>query len=280
MTKQQLNDQHCLTHRSSCPKIMGILNITPDSFSDGGKFIDIDSALHQVELMIEQGADIIDIGGESTRPGAEVVSVKEEITRVIPVLKAIKKRFNVAISIDTSKAAVMAEAINNQVDLINDVRALQNKGCLETLAQCAVPVCLMHMQGLPQSMQNNPMYQHVIKDIMDFFQERINVCKLHKITANRLIIDPGFGFGKTTQQNYQILAHLAQFKQLGLPLLAGLSRKSMIGNVLSCDVEQRLVGSVAAALIAVQNGAQIIRVHDVKATADAIKIWQAVNQEI
>jgi dihydropteroate synthase len=265
---------------TSHPQIMGIVNVTPDSFSDGGKFNTVDSALNQVERMIAQGVDIIDVGGESTRPGAEIVTVKDELSRVIPVLKAIKQRFSVPVSIDTSKAEVMSEAIAYGADLINDVRALQNEGCLSVVAQSNVPICLMHMQGLPQSMQDNPKYQDVIADIITFFKQRISVCNQHNINTERLLIDPGFGFGKTTQQNYQLLAHLAEFNQLNVPILAGVSRKSMIGNIVECEVEHRLVGSVTAALIAIQHGANIVRVHDVKETADAIKIWQAVKNEL
>jgi dihydropteroate synthase len=256
---------------------MGILNVTPDSFSDGGLFKSFDSALLQVDKMLENGATIIDIGGESTRPGAQEVSEAEEIKRVIPVLKAIKQRFDVVVSIDTSKAAVMAEAIVQGADIINDVRALQNEGCIEVIAQATIPVCLMHMQGLPRTMQQNPQYHDVINDIKSFFHQRIQVCQHANILKERLILDPGFGFGKSLGQNYQLLAELAQFKEFNLPIIAGLSRKSMIGNLLNRDIEQRLAGSLAAALLAAQNGAQIIRVHDVKETVDALTILKAVN---
>ena len=254
------------------PQVMAILNVTPDSFSDGGKFASFDKALTQVEQMISDGADIIDIGGESTRPGAVEVSEVDELTRVIPLLKAIKAKFTIKVSIDTSKAEVMAQAIAHGADIINDVRALQNEGCLAVLAQSNVPVCLMHMQGLPRSMQENPHYDEVIGDIKQFFIERIKVCEQAGIKRERLILDPGFGFGKTLEQNYQLLAQLHQFSDLGLPLLSGTSRKSMIGNLLARKVDERLAGSLTTAIIAAQQNVSIIRVHDVKETVDALKV--------
>ncbi len=256
----------------SSPLVMGILNVTPDSFSDGGKYDSFKSALYQAEKMIEDGADIIDIGGESTRPGASAISEKDEVDRVIPLLCAIKEKFAVNVSIDTSKAEVMRQAIDHGADMINDVRALQNEGCLAVLAESNLPICLMHMQGLPTTMQNNPSYGDVIRDIKRFFIERINACEQHGIKRARLILDPGFGFGKTLEQNYQLLAQLAQFNDLGLPLLSGTSRKSMIGDLLSRNVDDRLAGSLATAIIAAQQKANIIRVHDVKETFDALKI--------
>ena len=254
------------------PQVMAILNVTPDSFSDGGKFATFDKALAQVEQNISDGADIIDIGGESTRPGAVEVSEADELTRVIPLLKAIKAKFTIKVSIDTSKAEVMAQAIAHGADIINDVRALQNEGCLAVLAQSNVPVCLMHMQGLPRSMQENPHYDEVIGDIKQFFIERIKVCEQAGIKRERLILDPGFGFGKTLEQNYQLLAQLHQFSDLGLPLLSGTSRKSMIGNLLARKVDERLAGSLTTAIIAAQQNVSIIRVHDVKETVDALKV--------
>jgi len=259
-------------------KIMGILNVTPDSFSDGGKFSHFDSALIQVETMINDGADIIDIGGESTRPGAAEVNEQDELKRVIPLLKAIKSKFDICVSIDTSKAKVMEESIIHGADVINDVRALQNEGCLAVLAQSSVPVCLMHMQGLPRTMQAKPQYDNIIADIKKFFESRIQACEQAGINKSRLILDPGFGFGKTLEQNYQLLAQLAKFKALGLPILSGTSRKSMVGNLLNRDVTERLSGSLATAIIAMQQGAKIIRVHDVKETVDALKVLQAVAQ--
>jgi dihydropteroate synthase len=251
---------------------MGILNVTPDSFSDGGKYASYKSALYQAEKMIEDGVDIIDIGGESTRPGALAVAEKDEVERVIPLLSAIKEKFAVKVSIDTSKAEVMRQAIVHGADMINDVRALQNEGCLAVLAESNLPVCLMHMQGLPSTMQDNPNYDDVISDIKRFFIERINACEQQGINRARLILDPGFGFGKTLVQNYQLLAQLAQFNDFGLPLLSGTSRKSMIGDLLSRKVDERLAGSIATAIIAAQQKANIIRVHDVKETFDALKI--------
>jgi dihydropteroate synthase len=261
-------------------QIMGILNVTPDSFSDGGKYSCFDKGLTQVEAMIKNGADIIDIGGESTRPGAVEVSEQAELDRVIPLLKAIKEHFDILVSIDTSKAKVMEQSIVYGADIINDVRALQNEGCLAVLAQSDIPVCLMHMQGMPRTMQTSPQYNNIITDIKRFFTERIIACENAGIAKSRLILDPGFGFGKTLEQNYQLLAQLAQFHTLGLPLLSGTSRKSMIGNLLNRDVNERLAGSVTTAIIAMQQGAKIIRVHDVKETVDALKILQAVDQPI
>ena len=257
------------------PQVMGILNVTPDSFSDGGKFSRIDFALAQVEKMIADGAVIIDIGGESTRPGAKDVSEKDELERVIPVLKAIKKRFDTIVSIDTSKAVVMSEAITHGAGIINDVRALQNDDCLKVLAQDqSVAICLMHMQGLPRTMQQAPQYNDLIKDIIQFFQQRISACTESGIKKSRLILDPGFGFGKSLEQNYNLLANMSKFQSLDLPLLAGLSRKSMIGNLLNREVNERLAGSLATAVIAAQQGAKIIRVHDIKETVDTLKILQ------
>ncbi|MBL4765081.1 MAG: dihydropteroate synthase [Colwellia sp.] len=257
-------------------QVMGILNVTPDSFSDGGQFTRFDSALKQVEIMIDNGVDIIDIGGESTRPGAVDVGVRDEIDRVIPLLKAIKSRFGINVSIDTSKAEVMAEAITYGADMINDVRALQNKGCLEVVAQSDIAICLMHMQGMPRTMQKDPQYKDIIDDILQFFKQRINCCAQVGINKKRLVLDPGFGFGKTVAHNYEVLAKFSQFNALGLPLLAGISRKSMIGDLLHRDVHERLAGSLTAAIVAVQQGAKIIRVHDVQESVDAIKILTAV----
>jgi len=267
-----------LSHLNSV-EVMGIVNVTPDSFSDGGKFAHIDNALVQVELMINNGVDIIDIGGESTRPGALAVSDQDEIARVIPLLKAIKSRFNVKVSIDTSKASVMSEAITYEADIINDVRALQNNGCIDVIAQSEVLVCLMHMQGIPRTMQENPHYENIMTDIIHFFEQRIQCCEEKGIDRRRLILDPGFGFGKTLTDNYKMLAQMAKFKELNLPLLSGTSRKSMLGNLLNREVDHRLAGSLTTAIVAVQQGASIIRVHDVAETVDALKILTAVVQQ-
>jgi len=260
------------------PHVMGILNVTPDSFSDGGKFNSYDNALLQAQQMISDGATIIDIGGESTRPGAPEVAAEQECERVIPVLKALKERFDIVVSVDTSKTLVMKEAIEYGAGIINDVRALQNDGALTVAASCDLPICLMHMQGLPRTMQQNPQYSDVVEDIIQFFNERIEVCATAGIAKERLIVDPGFGFGKTLEQNYQLLAHLHQFEKLGLPVLSGTSRKSMIGNLLNRTVDERLAGSLTTAIIAAQQGAKIIRVHDVKETVDAIRILEAAKQ--
>jgi dihydropteroate synthase len=262
------------------PQVMGILNVTPDSFSDGGSFTHIDQALKQVEQMLADGATVIDIGGESTRPGAKDVSETEELERVIPVLIAINQRFDAIVSIDTSKSLVMEEAIKQGAGLINDVRALQNKGCIDVIAKSTIPVCLMHMQGLPRTMQSSPQYIDLMADIATFFEQRINVCQQQGIKKERLILDPGFGFGKTLTQNYQLLAQLEYFQSLDLPILAGISRKSMIGSLLNRAVDERLAGSLSAAIIAAQNGAKIIRVHDVKETVDALQLLQKVQASV
>ncbi|NMP33388.1 dihydropteroate synthase [Thalassotalea sp. M1531] len=260
------------------PQVMGILNVTPDSFSDGGKFVSFDSALSQVEQMINDGATIIDIGGESTRPGAKAVTLEDELERVIPILSAIKQRFDIVVSVDTSKAGVMNEAIKAGAGIINDVRALQNDGCLEVVAAADIPICLMHMQGMPRTMQKNPQYEDVTQDIISFIGQRLNVCQQHGIDKSRLIVDPGFGFGKTLEQNYQLLNQLSDFEELDLPLLVGISRKSMIGNLLNADVDERLAGSLSAAIISAQQGAKIIRVHDVKETVDALTVLQVTQR--
>ena len=258
-------------------KVMGILNVTPDSFSDGGAFNMLENGLAQAALMLSEGADIIDIGGESTRPGAQAVSVQQELDRVIPVIETVFKRFDTIISIDTSKAQVMTEAINAGASLINDVRALQEKGALDTAVKANVPVCLMHMQGQPRLMQQNPCYNDVVKEVLTFLQERIFVCRKAGIAENQIIIDPGFGFGKSLEHNYQMLANLEKFHELNVPIMAGMSRKSMIGDLLQRKIDQRLAGNIATATTAAQKGAQIIRVHDVKETVDAVKIVNMLN---
>ena len=259
------------------PQVMGILNVTPDSFSDGGAFNQFDSALRQVQRMLEDGAAFIDIGGESTRPGAQDVSVQQELDRVIPVIEAIKQRFDTIVSIDTSKAEVMTAAVNAGAGLINDVRALQENGALDAAAQLDVPVCLMHMQGQPRTMQHAPHYHDVVAEVMDFLQQRVDACLHAGIKKTHLMIDPGFGFGKNLQHNFQLLASLASFHQLHLPLLVGMSRKRMIGELLHREVDQRLAGSITAATLAAQQGAQIIRVHDVRETVDALQVLRMMN---
>ena len=259
----------------SSPQIMGILNFTPDSFSDSGQFFQLDKALVQVETMLQQGASIIDIGGESTRPMAEEVTLEQELERVIPLVEAVRQRFDCWISVDTSKARVMQEAANAGMDLINDIRALREPNALQTAVQLGLPVCIMHMQGQPRTMQLNPHYDDVVADVLKFMQQRTEQCLTSGIKKENLLWDLGFGFGKSVQHNYRLLQQLSVFCEQGYPVLAGISRKSMIGAVLDKTVEQRMVGSVSAALIAAMKGACILRVHDVGETADALKIWQA-----
>lgn len=262
----------------SFPQIMGILNFTPDSFSDSGQFFSLDKALFQVEKMLKEGATIIDIGGESTRPMAEEVPETEELQRVIPLVEAVQKRFDCWISVDTSKAIVMQEAAKVGMDLINDIRALREPGALEIAGQLNLPTCIMHMQGQPRTMQTNPHYDDVVQDVYQFLNDRTQACLAAGIAKENIIWDIGFGFGKTVQHNYKLLQQLAHFCESGYPVLTGLSRKSMIGAVLDKPVTERVVGSVAGALIAAQNGATILRVHDVAATADALKVWQATQE--
>ncbi|KPH96256.1 dihydropteroate synthase [Pseudoalteromonas porphyrae] len=266
------------------PVIMGILNVTPDSFSDGGCYYQTDSAVIKAQDLLADGATILDIGGESTRPGAPDVSLEDELARVIPAIEAIRAHSDNAvnrsvISIDTSKSEVMRQAILAGADIVNDVRALQEPLALETVAQFPdVAVCLMHMQGQPRTMQTNPQYDDLFADINDFFKQRINACETAGVQRERLILDPGFGFGKSLNHNYELLARFDEFNCFGLPVLAGLSRKSMIGNLLNRETSERLAGSLAGALISAQNGAKIIRVHDVKETADVLAVWQACKK--
>ena len=259
--------------------IMGILNVTPDSFSDGGLFLSADKAVDHVARMIDEGADIIDIGGESTRPGATPVSADEENERVIPIIEALSQRFKVLLSIDTSKAKVMHAAVTAGAGMINDVRALSEDTALQMAAEMSVPVCLMHMQGQPGTMQDKPAYEDVLVEVREFLAERIEICVAAGIDKNRLILDPGFGFGKTQQQNFSLLNGLESLSIDGLPILAGLSRKSLIGQTLGLPVDERVYASIALALLAVKNGASIIRVHDVKATCEAIRMFEAVENE-
>lgn len=256
--------------------IMGILNITPDSFSDGGIFLSHDAAVARALAMVEEGADLVDVGGESTRPGAQAVPVQEELDRVIPVIEAIARAVPVPISIDTSKPEVMHAAVAAGAGFINDVRALRESGAVETAAALQVPVCLMHMQGEPRSMQQHPVYSDIAIEVRDFLQKRIDVCIAAGIPRQRIVLDPGFGFGKTADHNLDLLRRLGVLRALGVPILVGLSRKSMIGTLFELPVTQRLHASVALALIAVQNGATIVRVHDVRATREAIRTLEAV----
>jgi dihydropteroate synthase len=259
--------------------IMGILNVTPDSFSDGGLFLSSSKAVDHVARMVDEGADIIDIGGESTRPGASPVSADEENERVIPIITALSQRFDVVISIDTSKADVMQAAVNAGAGMINDVRALTQENALQVVAAMSVPVCLMHMQGQPDNMQDKPEYDDVVAEVRGFLSQRMEVCIAAGINKNRLIFDPGFGFGKTQQQNFSLLNNLEKISIDGLPVLSGLSRKSMIGKTLGLPVHERVFASIALALLAVRNGTSIVRVHDVKATSEAIRMLEAVENK-
>lgn len=267
----------------SIPQVMGVLNVTPDSFSDGGRFIEdatadvnLDRALQIVEGMISDGASIIDVGGESTRPGAETVGPQQEMERVLPVVEAIRKRFDVVVSVDTSTPQLMTAAAAAGAGLINDVRALQRDGALVAARDTGLPVCLMHMQGEPQSMQQNPHYDDVTTDVISYLDARVKACCEAGIARDRLLLDPGFGFGKTLQHNLELLDRLDEFKRLKLPLLVGMSRKSMVGLVLDKPVDERLFGSLAVAVMAVTKGAHIVRCHDVAATADVLKMAAAV----
>jgi len=256
--------------------IMGILNITPDSFSDGGVFMDVDKALQHAEAMVEAGADIIDIGGESTRPGAQPVNAQQEMDRVLPVLERLAANIDTPVSIDTSKPEVMRAAARAGAGLINDVYALRAEGALQAAAETGLPVCLMHMLGEPRTMQQNPQYGDVVEDIGNFLQQRVEAASAAGISRDRIVIDPGFGFGKSLEHNLELLRRLAEFKSLGLPILAGLSRKSMIQMALGLPVDQRLNASLALALIAIAEGASIVRVHDVRETAEAVRMYEAV----
>lgn len=261
------------------PHVMGILNTTPDSFSDGGRYITLDKALERAEKMIAAGVSIIDIGGESTRPGAPDVTLEEELQRVIPVVKAIRERNPaVWISVDTSKAEVMRQSVAAGADLINDIRSLTEPGALEVAAEANVPVCIMHMQGQPKTMQNAPQYDDVLADVEAFLVERMAVCEAAGIARENIILDPGFGFGKSIEHNYHLLANLEQFHRFGLPVLAGMSRKSMIFKLLDKQPADCMVASVTCASIAAMKGAQIIRVHDVEETLEAMTIIQTMNK--
>lgn len=257
--------------------VMGILNITPDSFADGGVFMAPDKAVARAVEMAGQGAAIIDIGGESTRPGAEAVDAQQEMDRVLPVIEAVAADVDIPISIDTSKPEVMRAAVAAGAGFINDVCALQLDGALQAASECNVPVCIMHMQGQPRTMQENPQYEDVVVDVTAFFKQRMKAAVDAGIDKANIVIDPGFGFGKSLAHNMVLLNNLEEFKALGVPIMAGLSRKSMIGMVLDLPVEQRLHASVALALIAAQNGARIIRVHDVAPTVQALRMWEAVT---
>lgn len=259
------------------PQVMGVVNVTPDSFADGGRFYEPQAAIAQALDLVAAGAAILDIGGESTRPRATAVSVSEEIDRVVPIVEAVHKQCDVPISIDTSKPEVMKAAVNAGAGLINDVRALAEPDALTTAVTCAVPVCLMHMRGEPRTMQQAPHYHDVVMEVRDFLAKRVAACVAAGIPRDRILIDPGFGFGKSLDHNLQLLRGLPAFHEMGLPILVGLSRKSMIGAILDKPVDERLIGSVALASLAAWLGAAVIRVHDVRETVDAVKVVAAVQ---
>jgi len=257
--------------------IMGVLNVTPDSFSDGGRFIEADAACAQAETMLRAGAQIIDVGGESTRPGAQAVSAEDELERVIPVISRLHQQFDCIISVDTSKPQVMLEAVKSGASIINDVCALASEASMHAAAQANVPVCIMHMQGDPRSMQKSPYYDNVVEDVKAFLLNKAKQCIDNGIDKSNIIIDPGFGFGKKVHHNVSLLNHLDELCETGFPVLAGLSRKSMIGHLLGLPVDERVAPSVALAIIAVQKGAKIIRTHDVKQTHDAIRMIESLR---
>jgi len=260
----------------SRPLVMGVVNVTPDSFSDGGLYASAQQAVAHARRLVEEGADILDIGGESTRPGAAQVALDEERQRVLPVLEALAG-CGVPLSVDTRKPEFMLEAIAAGAAMINDVTALTAPAALEAVAQAPVAVCLMHMQGDPRTMQESPSYQDVVREVRDYLAQRVAAAEQAGIARDRIVVDPGFGFGKTVEHNLALLRSLAEFRSLGVALLAGLSRKAMLGKLTGREPQERVHASIAAALLAVQNGAQIVRVHDVAATRDALAVWNAVT---
>ena len=261
------------------PCVMGILNVTPDSFSDGGRFEAPDAALEQALKMQQDGAAIIDIGGESTRPGAAAVTLQQELDRVLPVIEVLSAELDIPISIDTSKPEVMSAAVAAGAGMINDVNALNAEGAVQAALDAAVPVCIMHMQGQPRTMQQAPVYKDVVAEVRQYLSDRLAACEAAGIPRQQLIVDPGFGFGKTLEHNLALLAELESFRALGVHLLVGISRKSMLGQITGRSVDERLAGSLAAAVMAVERGAGIVRVHDVAATVDALKFAFAVIQQ-
>jgi dihydropteroate synthase len=261
------------------PAVMGILNVTPDSFSDGGLFTGRDAALRQAETMARDGAAIIDIGGESTRPGAAAVSEQEELDRVIPVVEAAVAAVDVPVSVDTSKPGIMRAAVGAGAAMINDIRALREDGALEAAAALGVPVCLMHMQGSPRTMQREPAYGDVVAEVREFLADRVRACVAAGVAEDRVVIDPGFGFGKAPRHNIELLANLRQLRAIGRPILVGLSRKSTLGELTGRVVGERMPASIAAAVIAVVEGAQIVRAHDVRETVDALRVAAAVMKK-
>ena len=262
------------------PQVMGVVNVTPDSFSDGGRYAATQEAVAHGLRLLEEGADILDIGGESTRPGAEAVPEQQEADRVIPVIEGLRQHCSAPISVDTSKPNLMRAAVCAGATMVNDVNALREPGALETLAQLDVTVCLMHMQGRPRTMQNNPQYADVVGEVCDFLRQRIDQCVRAGISANRLVVDPGFGFGKTLEHNLLLLAAIPRLKSLGHPVLVGLSRKSMFGDLLGLAVDKRAHASTSAAAIAVLGGADIVRAHDVEGTVHAVRLAAEVRDRI
>ncbi|WP_448612655.1 dihydropteroate synthase [Modestobacter sp. URMC 112] len=263
--------------RSGRPLVSGILNVTPDSFSDGGRFLAGDRALEQGLRLAAGGADLIDVGGESTRPGARQPTVEEELDRVVPVVAALARRVSVPLSVDTSRPEVMRAAVAAGAGMVNDVRALRRPGALAAVAELGVPVCLMHMQGSPVSMQRDPRYADVVADVRGFLAERLRACRRAGVPDEHLVVDPGFGFGKTLPHNLALLSGLGGLRALGVPVMVGVSRKSMLGELTGRAVPDRLAGSLAAALLAAQHGARVLRVHDVAATRDALAVLSAVD---
>ena len=258
------------------PQVMGIVNVTPDSFSDGGAHADVESAVAHGLRLAAEGDDLLDVGGESTRPGAAAVTLEDEIARVVPVIERLVRETSLPVSVDTSKPAVMRAAVAAGAGMINDVRALRAEGALDAAAALGVPVVLMHMLGEPRTMQDAPDYDDVVADVHRFLAERIFAAEMAGIPKKRLVVDPGFGFGKTSAHNLRLLRQLARFTDLGVPVLAGLSRKRTLGELTGREVDARVHASVAAAVLAAEYGAQLIRVHDVAPTVDALKVWQAV----
>ena len=266
----------------SSPKIMGILNITPDSFSDGGSYyhagrLSLNLVLKRAQVMLEEGADVLDVGGESTRPGAAPVSEQQELDRVIPVVEALVEKLGALVSVDTSTAMVIRESARKGAAMLNDVRALTRSGALQAATESGLPVCLMHMKGQPKDMQQAPHYDDVVEEVSSFLYQRISACEQAGLSKDRILIDPGFGFGKTLTHNLALLARLSELSILGAPILVGLSRKSMLGQLLNRKLEERLPGSLALALAAIDRGAAIIRVHDVSATKDALTVYTAIK---
>ena len=263
----------------SRPQVMGILNVTPDSFSDGGSFSSLDASLKQTEKMILEGASIIDVGGESTRPGAAPVSLQQELDRVVPVIEAIKQRFDIVVSVDTSSAEVMRQGAALGVGLINDVRALEREGALEAAAQTQLPVCLMHMKGGPQTMQDQPNYVSVVDEVTRYLMSRVEACEAVGIARTQLLLDPGIGFGKSLEHNLSLLKHTQHFRELGFEVLIGVSRKTMIGDVLDLPVDERLYGTMGANAACYGKGARIFRVHDVKAHVQMLELMYRIERE-